>query len=256
MLLQGTRFALAALIVGIYTRKDLRASAAKTMRDGLILGLYLGGGFALQTIGLTMTSASKAGFLTGTLVVFTPLLQLAIERRMPSWANALGVLIVGAGLYVFTSPAGSEFTLGDALVLLCAVIFSFHVVYLDVFTKAHFHREIVFYQFVVTSVIGFALWPFVPSVPTTFTPSVLLSIVYLATFASAFAIFILSKYQRETSPTHAAIIYTMEPVMAAIIAALWLGDVLSGTAAIGAGIMLAGLLVSELSPLLGRRSRK
>jgi drug/metabolite transporter (DMT)-like permease len=252
LLLQGTRFALAALIVGIYTWKDIRATSRRTLLHGVILGAYLGVGFALQTIGLGLTSASKSGFLTGTLVVFTPLLHLAVERRLPKWTHAAGVLIVGGGLYVFTSPSGSTFNSGDLLVLLCAVVFAFHVVYLDVYTKDRFRREIVFWQFVTTSAIGFVLYPVVPSTPSHLTLNVLLSVLYLAIFASAFAIFLLTKYQRETSPTHAAIIYTMEPVMAALIAWLALGEILSGTALIGAGIMLAGLLVSELSPLLGR----
>jgi drug/metabolite transporter (DMT)-like permease len=255
LLLQGTRFALAAFIVGIYTRKDIRATTARTLKHGVILGAYLGVGFALQTIGLGLTTASKSGFLTGTLVVFTPLLHLAVERRLPSWAHAVGVVIVGAGLYVFTSPAGSTFNLGDTLVLICAVVFAFHVVYLDVYTKERFHREIVFWQFVTTSAIGFVFYPFVPSAPSHATLNVLLSVLYLAVFASAFAIFLLTKYQRETSPTHAAIIYTMEPVMAALIAWLALGEILSGTALVGAGIMLTGLLVSELSPLLSRSGR-
>ena len=252
LLLQGTRFALAALIVGIYTWKDIRTSSRRTLRHGIILGSYLGVGFALQTIGLGMTSASKSGFLTGTLVVFTPLLHLAVERCLPSWAHAAGVVIVGVGLYVFTSPSGSTFNLGDILVLLCAVVFAFHVVYLDVYTKDRFRREIVFWQFVTTSAIGFALFPLVPSAPSRATPTAVLSVLYLAVFASAFAIFLLTKYQRETSPTHAAIIYTMEPVMAAFIAWLALGEILSGMALLGAGIMLAGLLFSELSPLFHR----
>jgi len=259
LLLQGLRFALAAFIVGIYTRKNIRATSRESLRAGLVLGLLLGGGFALQTIGLETTTASNAGILTGTLVVFTPLFQLGIERRPPSAANLAGVLIVGAGLYVFTSPSGNSFGTGDLLVLGCAVVFALHVVYLDVFTRNRFDREIVFYQFLVSGAIGFALWLFLPSRPPVFNASVLISIVYLAVFASAVALYVLSKYQRETTPTRAAIIYTMEPVMAAAIAALFLDERLSPAAAIGAVIMLSGLVVSELSTALrsaGRAGRE
>ncbi|MBI5646070.1 MAG: DMT family transporter [Ignavibacteriae bacterium] len=253
LMLQGLRFALAACIVGIYTWRDIRASTRESLRAGLMLGVMLGGGFALQTVGLVETTASKAGFLTGTLVVFTPLLQMAVERRMPTWGNLAGVVIVAVGLYIFTSPDGATFNTGDALILGCAVVFAFHVVYLDVFTSAGFRREIVFYQFAVTSVIGFVAYPFVSQRATVFTGPVVLSIVYLAVFASAIAIFVLSKYQRETTPTRAALIYTMEPVMAAAIAALFIGERLEGETALGGAIMLAGLLTSEFSTLAGRR---
>ncbi len=246
MLLQGTRFSLAALLVGMYTWKDIKATTRESLRAGLILGVYLGLAFALQTIGLLHTTASKAGFLTGTMVVFTPLLQLLIERRLPSFGNIVGVIIVGVGLFIFTSPGGGSFTHGDLLVLLCAVVYAFYIVYLDVYTKDGFRREIVFYQFIVTAAIAFIAAPFLDHGVSNFTPKALGAIFYLGFFASAIAIFIQSKYQRETTPTKAAIIFTAEPVFAAIIAYLLLDEIMTGTAVFGATIIFVGLLFSEL----------
>ncbi|MCZ7555604.1 MAG: DMT family transporter [Bacteroidia bacterium] len=252
MVLQGARFALAALMVGIYTFRDIRTTTRASLKAGLILGALLGGGFALQTIGLVQTTASKAGFLTGTMVVFTPLLQLAIERRMPSWGNILGVLIVAAGLYLFTNPTDSTFNQGDLLVLLCAVVFAFYIVYLDVFTKNGFDREIVFYQFVVTAVIGFVLAPFFGGGPAVFSAGAIGAVLYLAFFASTIAIFVQSKYQRETTPTKAAIIFSLEPVFAAVMAYFALGETMSTIEVVGASLMFAGLLISELLAALNK----
>lgn len=251
--LQGMRFLVAAVMVGIYTWRDIKTTTATSLRTGLLLGLLLGAGFALQTVGLVETTASKAGFLTGTMVVFTPLIQLAIERRRPSKGNLIAVFIVGGGLYMFTSPAGGDFNFGDMLVLLCAVAFAFYIVYLDVLTKERFHREIVFYQFIVTAAIGFLLSPFFDTTPATFTLPAVAAVLYLSIFASSIAIFIQSKYQRETTPTKAAIIFTMEPVFAALIAMLLLSELMSGVELFGAMIMLAGLLFSELYALHLRR---
>lgn len=254
MLLQGSRFLAAAVMVGMYTWKDIKSTTPESLRAGLVLGILLGLGFALQTVGLVYTTASKAGFLTGTMVVFTPLLQLAIERRRPSVGNTIGVIIVGGGLYIFTSPAGGDFNFGDLLVLLCAVVFAFYIVYLDVFTKKRFDREIVFYQFVVTAIIGFLAWPFFDPGKAAFTIPVLGAILYLSFFASTVAIFVQSKYQRETTPTKAAIIFTMEPVFAALLAFLILGEVMSTVEAMGAAVMFGGLLFSELYGLRAKRS--
>jgi drug/metabolite transporter (DMT)-like permease len=253
LLLQALRFTVAALIVGIYMRRDIKASTPASIRAGIVLGVFLGLGFALQTVGLVHTTASRAGFLTGTMVVFTPLLQLAIERRMPAVGNIVGVALVGIGLYVFSSPAGGAFNSGDVLVLLCAVAFAFYIVYLDVFTKERFDREIVFYQFVVTALIGALAAPFFPGQTSTMTPGVIGAVLYLAVFASVIAIFVQSKYQRETTPTKAAIIFTMEPVLAAIIAFVLLGERMSGTAVLGAVIMFTGLLFSELYTALRQK---
>jgi drug/metabolite transporter (DMT)-like permease len=254
LLLQGMRFTLAAFMVGIYTWRDIKTTTAASLKAGLLLGVLLGLGFAFQTVGLVFTTASKAGFLTGTMVVFTPLLQMLIERRMPSFGNAVGVVIVGAGLYVFTSPAGGEFNTGDILVLLCAVVFAFYIVYLDVFTREEFRREIVFYQFVGTAVIGFAAAVPFDSGGVSLTASALSAVFYLAFFASTVAIFLQSKYQRETTPTRAAIIFTMEPVFAAIIAFLVLGEMMGAVEGIGAAIMVVGLLFSELYGLRRKKT--
>jgi len=251
LMLQALRFALAALVVGIYTWKDVAATSRTSVRAGIVLGIFLGLGFAFQTLGLQSTSASKAGFLTGTLVIFTPILQLLIERRLPTIGNIIGVILVAIGLFIFTSPAGESFNGGDFLVLLCAIVFAFYIVLLDVFTKKKFNREIVFYQFVVTSLIALLLLPFVNDQNSIYSTSVLLSIVYLALFASVIAIFVQSKYQRETTPTKAAVIFTMEPVLAAVIAFMFLHEKQSLTSIFGASIMLAGLFVSELWSLRG-----
>lgn len=254
-LYQGIRFALASIMVGIYTWSDVRATTLKTFRHGAVLGFLLGLGFILQTVGLANTTASKAGFLTGTLVVFTPLLQLVIERRLPSWEQLVGVVITAIGLLIFTGPTGEHFGTGDILVLACAVVFAVYVVLLDVYTKEAFHRDIVFHQFVVTSVMGFVLVPWMGPVSLSLSVEVFGALLYLSFFASTLALFIQSKYQRETTPTKAALIYTLEPIFAAILAVFWLGEHMSTTAILGASIMVAGLVTSELLSIAGKRRR-
>jgi drug/metabolite transporter (DMT)-like permease len=254
--LQGLRFLLAAIIVGIYTRRDIRATTRRSLRTGLALGAMLGLGFALQTIGQVQTTASKAAFLTGTMVIFTPLLQLVLERKAPTVGNLLGVLLVCAGMYLLASPQGGAFSFGDVLVLLCAVVYAFYIVYLDMFTKERFDREIVFWQFVAAALIGFGCIPFMGAGGNRFTLPVVAGIVYLCIFATVIALYVQTKYQRETTPTKAAIIFTMEPVIAAIIAYFALGEVMTPAGTAGAALMVVGLLVSELYSALRGSTRQ
>lgn len=247
-MLQAVRFALAALVVGIYTRRDIRATTRASLRSGLILGLLLGTGFLLQTVGLTLTSASRTGFLTGTMVVFTPLLQLALERRAPTAGNIAGVVLVMIGLAMMTSPAAGTFGLGDLLVLACAVVFAASVVYLDIATREAFHREIVFYQFVVTALIALLAMPFGGDAGT-WTFEAASGTIYLAVVATAIAIFVQSKFQRESTPTRAAVIYSFEPVIAAGVAWMLIGERLEGWGLAGAAVIFSGLLASELWPV-------
>ncbi|MAT39352.1 MAG: hypothetical protein CL946_07085 [Ectothiorhodospiraceae bacterium] len=253
LMLQGTRFVLASIFVGILTWKDIKKTSAKTLRHGLILGVLLGLGFAFQTMGLETTSASNGGFLTGTLVVMVPVLQVLIERKLPNIGNIIGILLVAVGIYFLSTPSGASLGTGDILVLICAFAFALYIVMLDVYTKAAFHQEIVFYQFIVTAAIGLAFSPFVEESRLTLAADSFGGILYLAVFASTVALFVQSKYQRETTPTKAAIIFTMEPVFAAIIAFFWRDEVLAPIGYVGAGIMVLGLFVSELYPLVQER---
>ncbi|MBI3004056.1 MAG: DMT family transporter, partial [Ignavibacteriales bacterium] len=111
------RFGAASLIFAAIFFSHVKAIRANTAVKGGILGLLLFVGFALQTVGLEYTSASKSAFVTGMLVVLTPICQVIIERRAPKAGNVLGVVLVTAGLYFLTSPQGSEFNIGDALTL-------------------------------------------------------------------------------------------------------------------------------------------
>ena len=103
-------------------------SSDLTVLYGIILGILLSIGFITQTIGLQYTTASKSGFLTGLLVIFTPIFQLFIERKMPGKGNLLGVVLVAIGLFFLTSPQGQEFNLGDFLTLICAVVYALYII--------------------------------------------------------------------------------------------------------------------------------
>ncbi len=250
--LQTMRFTLAAALVGIYTWRDIRATTRATLWSGLVLGMLLGLGFLLQTVGLTMTTASRTGFITGTMVVFTPLLQLVLERRAPTVGNIVGVALVLAGLAMLSSPGAGSFGLGDLLVLGCAIVFAVYIVCIDIFTREAFHREIVFYQFIATALVALVAMPLAGD-SGSWTTQAFGGTVYLAVFASAIAIFVQSKYQRESTPTRAAIIYSIEPVLAAAIAWMLIGERLEGWGLAGAAVIFVGFLASEFWPSHGSR---
>ncbi len=245
-LFQGIRFAIAAALVGFIARKEIRRFDPLRLRQGIILGLMLAAGFALQTFGLRLTTASKSAFITGLLVVLTPAFQLAIERRAPTRGNVIGILLVTAGLWLLTSPQGSAFNAGDFMTLGCAVIFALYVVYLDIFTREAYAAEIVFYQVLVTAILGFALLPALETPLFVPRPVMIFALLYTAVFSSTVATFLQTKYQRESTPTRAAVIYSLEPVIAALFAAFLLHETLAPIAIAGAALILGGLLVSEL----------
>ncbi len=243
----AVRFGIAALLFLPFSFQSLSKCSRGVVGKGLILGLLLFAGFATQTVGLQYTSASKSGFITGMLVVFTPIFQLVIERRPPKIGNLIGVLFVSAGLYLLTSPRGAEFNRGDVLTLVCAVLFALYIVYLDIFTKEYDVSQLTFLQMVIT--IGLAcvcasVWEH-PHFKLTL--NLALSIGYLSILATLVTLSLQTRYQKETTPTRAAIIFSLEPVISAVLAYSIEKENIGRLGVAGGAIIVVGLLISELS---------
>ncbi|MCX6143407.1 MAG: DMT family transporter [Ignavibacteriales bacterium] len=244
----AVRFSLALVIFTVLAYSRVIKTTKDAFLKGGILGVLLFSGFASQTIGLQYTGATKSAFITGMMVVFTPICQIIIQRKAPKVGNIIGILLVTIGLYLLTSPAGSEFNLGDGLNLFCAVTFALYIVYLDVFSKGQDPVHLTIAQFVVCAVLGFAaafLFEPVRFHPTTAAYGALL---YLTIFATVIALFIQTRFQKDTTPTRSAVIFSIEPVLAAGFAYVVLGEVLGVPGMVGGGLILGGVLVSELSP--------
>jgi len=255
MLNVGIRFGVAALFFLIAFRGKLFPLPKSNIIKGSILGLFLFLGFASQNIGLQYTTASKSAFITGLMVVFVPFLQIVIERRSPKLGNILGVVIVTAGLWLLTSPAGSEFNIGDALTVVCAIVFALYIVYLDVISKEITTERLVFMQIASTGVFAWIAVAFFEDPVVSFSPISLASLLYLTFLATVLTTYIQTRFQKDTTPTRAAVIFSVEPVLASISAYFILGEQLGALGIVGGGMIVAGVLISELSdniPVLDR----
>jgi drug/metabolite transporter (DMT)-like permease len=249
------RFALASLIVGGLFRRSIFPLSGRQLRSGALLGAFLFSGFAVQNIGLGLTSASKSGFLTSLTVVFVPLLQVVWERKSPHWGNIIGILIVASGLWLLTSPEGAGFNLGDVLTLLCAVAFSVYIIYLDMISGVATAMQLTFVQLSVNAFLAIGSSLMFEHTFRGGSISAMAILVYLTIFATVLTTLAQTRFQKDTTPTRAAIIFSGEPVFAAIFAGFVLQERLGPLGMFGGGLILAGILVSELSgeiPFLNR----
>lgn len=249
------RFLVATLIFTAIFLPRLRTLGKSSAVKGSILGFLLFIGFATQTVGLLYTTASNSAFITGMMVVFTPICQLLIERKSPKPGNLIGVTFVMAGLYFLTSPTGYSFNIGDGLTLICALSFGFYIVYLDIFSQDCEAIHLTFMQFVTTAVLSglsfFVFEDFRLTVNLEFTARVL----YLAIFATVIALFVQARFQKDTTPTRSAVVFSTEPVIAAIVAYFVLNEHMGKFGILGAGLITAGVLVSEFSDLFFKTLR-
>ena len=216
----------------------------------LLMGLALFAGYALQTFGLRLTTPAKAGFITGLSVVIVPVLSTLVLRQRLGRGAWLGVGLATAGMALLSlqvaDPVGADLSMspGDLLVLGCAVAFACQILLTGRFASHYDPLWLTFGQILVVALLaGIAGWilesPPAPSGP------VVLAAAFTGVLATSLAFGIQTVAQRFTSPTRTALIYSTEPVFAALFSYLLIGEVLGLRQLVGCALILAGMVTVE-----------
>ena len=240
------RFAIATVLFYIIFRKKIKLSSKNELTGGLILGILLFMGFASQTFGLVYTTASKSALITGVNLVILPFAQYLIIKRKVGFENWVGIIVVLAGLYLLTQPTMDNINIGDAVTLICAISWAFYIIYLDIASKKYSLHIIVFIQFIIVTLFSLILaLSFEKFSSIHFTEISVLGILYTSVLATLIATFLGNKFQKETTPVRAGILFTFEQPSAVIFAIIFLKDVMGTFQYIGGLLMLLGILFSE-----------
>jgi drug/metabolite transporter (DMT)-like permease len=219
------------------------------VRDGLLCGALLGVGFLLQIEGLQRTTASRSGFLTGLLVVMVPLLEFAFFRKRPPGPALLGVVLAFGGMTILSAPwadSSAATLLGDWLTVGCAIVFAGHIIALGKLAPRHPVLPMVLLQLATTCLFAVAFGPLIEAQHFAAGQSRLwLALLYLAVFATLAAFAIQTWAQKTLPPVRVALISSLEPVFAAIWAAVLIGERLTAREFAGGALIVAGVAVGE-----------
>ncbi len=246
------RFLLATAVCGALALRRPRSPGL--LRDGGIIGLLLASGMAFQVLGQLETTASKAAFLTGLSVVMTPFAAFARTRRLPSLENAVGITLAGLGFLLLTFPGGAgPINRGDVLVFLCAIVFAFYIVEISLRTRSHDALRLTTVQLAVVTLCAGVLSAVFRATGAAFElrslvweGTFLRSVLYLGTIGTVGTFVTQTWAQGHMSATHAAIIFALEPLWAALLAAWLLRERMGLSGWWGGGLVLAGIVISEL----------
>jgi drug/metabolite transporter (DMT)-like permease len=251
--LLAIRFAIASVALGLIAAHRIHLSRPVVIY-GVLLGLLYGSAQILQTAGLSHTSASVSGFVTGLYVVATPLLTaIILRRRIPplTWVAAV-LATLGLGVLALR---GVSIGYGELLTLISAVIYAGHIVALGRFSSAETTLSLSLVQLSMITLLTAvaALWPTAGSAPGIQLPGSLhdwLAVLYLALIASALTMVLQTWAQAHIEPSRAAVIMAMEPVWAAAFA------VALGGESITARMIIGGLAIVSAMYLVERPQRR
>jgi drug/metabolite transporter (DMT)-like permease len=240
------RFALSALVFAPWL---VKARGLAIWRDGALLGLFLFATFVTQAIGITTVSPGRAAFITGLNVVLVPLMLPFLRRRVPLVAF-IGAGLAFTGIGVMSWDAGAlQLSTGDVWVLGCAISYAVYVVLLEPFAHHYEALQLTAVQLFTVGVLGliWALPDLARGLPLQkFDAGLIGIIVYLAVIAVSLTTWLQTLVQRVMPAFQTAVIYSLEPVFAAIFSWWWIGEGLNAQGFIGAALILLAMIVSQL----------
>jgi drug/metabolite transporter (DMT)-like permease len=248
------RFALAAAVLALFFRRPLAERWSwREAGAGAAAGSFLFSGYWFQTMGLQYTSAPKSAFLTGLTSVMVPLLAALVYKIRPQVFEIVGVVVATGGLSLMTlEGVTGSISRGDLLTLLGTIGFALYIV-----TLGHFSRQMSFEvlsvsQIASAAILGLSLFWWVETPRVDWRPAVVWAIVVGGLLATALAFTVQAWAQQYTTSTRTALIYMLEPVFAWVTSYILVNEGLSGRAAVGALLILGGVVLVEMKPLNSR----
>ncbi len=242
------RFGFAFVLMLIISAKYIASVNLTTLKAAAILGVFNFGAYAFQTYGLTLTLSSTVAFITGLFVVLVPLMAFFFFRQPVAKAVWIGIALALVGLWLLTAQDSIGFGLGELYTFICAVLFALHVLFTDKFSKQYNVSLLVTFQFgtmaVASALMG--LGRDHTLIPASVTSVFLWALVITVIFATIFAFWVQTSMQRFTTPSRTALIFTIEPVSAAVFGYFYLGEQLSAVQLVGGALIIAGVLFAEL----------
>lgn len=259
--LMSVRFPLAGLLMYAIIRAKRIAITRRGVIDGVWLGFVLVAVFWLQSDGMRFTTTAKAGFITGLYVIFTPMVAVVVGQRV-KLASGFGALVAAYGMYLLVHLPGawwSGWNRGDIEIMLCAVLCGVHMVMMGVFTRRSNAWVLAGSQVVVCGIVSVIATAFLPN-PFGFQNMeralsqwpVLGATVYLAVFSTVIAFWGQAKAQTRLGPTESAVLFTLEPVSAAILSVFWLKESMTAQQVLGGGLIVLAMIISEALPYMFR----
>ena len=224
--------------------QDAKPNCSPT-KGGIICGLVLFVAATLQQYGLFYTTAAKAGFITGLYLILVPIIGILL-RHTTGFTTWLGAALAVVGLYLLSINDNFTMSLGDTLIFIGALFWAFHILVIDHFSGRIDPIQLSAVQFLVCGLLSLGVSLIIETPTLTGAIAGWQPILFAGVVSVGIAYTLQVIAQKNAKPSHAAIIMSLEAVFAAIGGVWLLDESLSPRAWFGCGLMLAGMLLSQV----------
>ncbi len=216
------------------------------LKGGIICGIFLCIATTVQTWGLMYTTSGKSGFITAMYIIFVPFIGLLLKRSFPKIAF-LSAFIALVGMYLLCGfNDGFDFNIGDFLTLICAVVFSFHIIAIDIFSPKADGIKLSALQFFFAGIIDFVIIVLFDKPDIGLIIDCTVPILYSGVMSCGVAYTLQIIGQKYTDPASASILMSLESVFAVLSGMIILGEAMSGIEILGCMLMFAAIIINTL----------
>ena len=220
------------------------------------IGLFLFLGTYVQQAALLYTDVANAAFFTVFYVPMVPIILFMFYSKSIHWSIWPSVILCVAGVYLLSDFTNATVRLGDSLVILCAVFWSLHIIFIGKFIK-NFNLPLFFgsLQALVVSFFSIFFAFFFETITFANILHESVSIIYAGALSGGVAFTLQIYAQKNISPAPSAIIFSLESVFATIAAWIILDQVLGINNLIGCAFILIGVILSQILPIFESKSK-
>lgn len=228
--------------------EDTEESKRYTIIGGIVCGVALTVAMSFQQLGLSgpyATTAGKAGFITALYIVLVPLTGIFLGKKigLRIW---FCVFLAALGLYLLSIKQGFNIQLGDLLILICAFCYAIHILVIDHFSPKANGVKLSMIQFFVAAILSGIIMLFTEEFNWSSVLAGAIPILYAGIFSSGVGYTLQIIAQRDTEPTMASLLMSLESVFAVLAGAVILSERLTLREGIGCAIMFAAIVLAQL----------
>ena len=246
------RFLIATICTAFLVRSRIFELNKQEFLGAVICGFFLFTGYTFQNFGLwenefyISTTPSKSAFITSISIIMVPLMLVLSGLQKVSTRIWVAIILATIGLYLLLDPSGSGISLGDGLTFGCATCFAIHIIIQDRYAKGGIHvTRFFFIQVAVVTLLSFICSYFFDTQPPTWSPELINALLMTGIIATTIAILIMIWAQQILSPSQTALIFSLEPVFAAVFSWILIGELLGFWGWVGGVLVVIAVVWSE-----------
>ncbi len=251
-----TFIAAVSMLIFVYFKNKRDLFNVNALLKGMVLGLLLATTYISQTIGLKYTSSGHSAFITGAGVIIIPILLFIFFKRKLKIHEVAVLIVVFIGLYILTYDSETILNVGDLITLVTSFSLAWHLILAGKYVKTTEAFSLIGYQFLFASIASFIIY--ITTQPLSFglNSSETITLLYLGFVGTLFCYFISVWAQKHVDTVTVALIFTLEPVFAALFAWIFASESLSLKEVLGGVTILLGIVAFQFMSAANERRNK